>query len=137
MIIEHTKLWNFIDQYCFKLTWSVNEADKNTQLNKLSLADWKILIKIKFILKLFFIITNHLEKNAINRNCGVLWKVVLGNEYLIQFFEDQHTQLKNNIDIIYLKIFIALVLDKLKDYLDKTNRSAVWLAAIMFYSKHK
>ena len=40
MIIERAiKLWDSIDQYCFKLTLSADEADKDVQLDELSSAD--------------------------------------------------------------------------------------------------
>ncbi len=62
---------------------------------------------------------------------------MLGIECLIQPLEDQYTRLKNDIATTHLTTFVALALDKLKDYLGKTNRSAVWLAAIVLYPKHK
>ncbi len=69
MMIEHAiKLRDSIDQYCFRLTRSANEADKDTQLDELSSAYWEILIKIKSILKPFIITIKHLERNAINRS---------------------------------------------------------------------
>ncbi len=79
------------DQYCFKLTRSADKTDKDVQLDELSSADWKILVKIKSILKPFFITTKHLEGNAIDGNHGALWEVVLGIECLIQSLGDQHT----------------------------------------------
>lgn len=43
MMIERViKLRDSIDQYCFKLTRSADEADKDRQLDELSLADWEI-----------------------------------------------------------------------------------------------
>ncbi len=110
-----------IDQYCFKLTRSADEIDKDVQLDELSSADWEILVKIKSILKLSFITTKHLKRNTIDGNHSALWEVVLGIECLIQSLEDQHTQLKNGIDTTHLTTSVALALDKLKDYLDKTN----------------
>ena len=138
MMIEHAiKLRDSIDQYCFRLTRSANEADKDTQLDELSSADWEILIKIKSILKPFIITTKHLERKAINRSHGALWEVLLGIEFLIQSLEDQYTRLKNDIGTIHLTTSVAFVLDKLEDYLGRTNRSAVWLAAIVLHPKHK
>ena len=138
MMIERAiKLRDSVDQYCFKLTQSADEADKNTQLDELSSADWEILVKIKSILKPFFITTKHLERNAIDGSHGALWEVVLGIECLIQYLEDQHTRLKNDIGTVHLTTSVALALDKLEDYLGKTNRSAVWLAAIVLHPKHK
>ncbi len=58
------------------------------QLDELSSADWEILIKIKSILKSFFITTKHLEGIAIDGSHGVLCEVVLGIECLIQSLED-------------------------------------------------
>ncbi len=73
MMIERAiKLQGSIDQYCFKLTRSADEADKNMQLNALSSADCEILFKIKSILKSFFITTKHLEGNAIDESHGAL-----------------------------------------------------------------
>ena len=84
MMIELAiKLRDSIDQYCFKLTRSADEADKDVQLDELSSADWEILVKIKSILKPFFITTKHLERNAIDGSHGVLWEVVLRIECLI------------------------------------------------------
>lgn len=60
---------------------------------------------------------------------------MLGIEYLIQSLEDQHTQLKNDIGTIHLIASVALALDKLEDYLGKTNRSVVWLAAIVLHQE--
>ncbi len=137
MIEDAIKLRNSIDLYCFKLTRSANEADKDVQLDELSSADWEILVKIKSILKPFFHTTNHLEGNALDRSHGELWEVMLGIECLIQSLEDQHTQLKNDIFTTHLTTSVALALDKLKDDLDKTNGSAVWLAAIVLHPKHK
>ncbi len=62
---------------------------------------------------------------------------MLGIECLIQSLENQHTRLKNDIGTTHLTTSVALALDKLKDYLGKTNRSAVWLAAIVLHPKHK
>lgn len=42
MIERVIKLRDSIDQYCFKLTRPADEADKDTQLDELSLADWEI-----------------------------------------------------------------------------------------------
>ncbi len=138
MIIEHAiKLWDSIDQYCFKLTRSADEADKDVQLDELSSADWETLVKIKSILKPFFLTTKHLEGNAIDGSHGALCKVVLGIECLIQSLEDQYTQLKNDISTTHLTTSVTLVLDKFEDYLGKTNRSAVLLAAIVLHPKHK
>ncbi len=125
MIEPAIKFWDSIDQYCFKLTRSADEADKNVQLDKLSSADWEILVKIKSILKPFFITTKHLEGNAIDRSHGALWEVVLGIECLIQSLEDQHTQLKNDICTTHLTTSVALALGKREDYLGKPNRSTV------------
>ena len=73
IIIERTiKRGDSIDRYCFKLTRSADEADKDVQLDELSLADWEILVKIKSILKPFFITTKHLEGNAIDESKGAL-----------------------------------------------------------------
>ncbi len=84
MMIERAiKLRDSIDQYCFKLTRSVDKADKNVQLDELSSADWEIIVKIKSILKPFFITTKHLEGNAIDGSNSKLWEVVLGIECLI------------------------------------------------------
>lgn len=86
MMIERAiKLWDSSDQYCFKLSFirSADEADKDTQLDELSLADWEILVKIKSILKPFFITTKHLEGNAIDGSHGALWEVVFGIKCLI------------------------------------------------------
>ncbi len=84
MMIELAiKLRDSIDQYCFKLTRSTDEAGKNVQLDEPFLADWKIFVKIKSILKPFFITTKHLERNAIDGSHGVLWEVVLRIECLI------------------------------------------------------
>ncbi len=90
-------------------------------MDELSSADWEILIKIKSILKPFFITTKHLEGNAIDGSHSALWEIVLGIECLIQSFENQHTRLKNDIDTTHLTTSVALALDKLKDYLGKTN----------------
>ena len=62
---------------------------------------------------------------------------MLGIECLIQSLEDQHTRLKNDINTAHLTTSVALALDKLEDYLGRTNRSAVWLAAIVLHPKHK
>ena len=62
---------------------------------------------------------------------------MLGIEFLIQSPEDQHTRLKNDIGTTHLTTPIALALDKLEDHLRKTNRSTVWLAAIVLHPKHK
>ncbi len=62
---------------------------------------------------------------------------MLGIECLIQSLEDQRTRLKNDIGTTHLTTSVALALDELEDYLGKTNRSAVWLAAIMLHLKHK
>lgn len=98
MMIERAiKLRDSIDQYCFKLTRSADEADKDARLDEISSADWEILVKIKAILKPFFITTKHLEGNATDGSHGALWEVVLGIECLLQSLEDQHTRLKNNI----------------------------------------
>lgn len=92
MMIERAiKLRDSTDQYCFKLTRSADEADKNAKLDELSSADWEILVKIKSILKVFFITTKHLEGNAIDGSHGALREAVLGIECLIQSLEDQHT----------------------------------------------
>ncbi len=45
--------------------------------------------------------------------------------------------MKNDIGTIHLTTSVALALDKLEDYLVKTNRSAVWLATIVLHPKHK
>ena len=90
-------------------------------MDELSSAEWDILVKIKSILKPFFITTKHLEGNAIDGSHGVLWEVVLGIECLIQSLENQHTRLKNDIGTTHLTTSVALALDKLKDYLGKTN----------------
>ena len=137
MIERGIKLQDSIDQYCFKLTQSADEADKVVQLDELSSADWEILVKINSILKPFFITTKHLERNVIDRSHGTLWEVVLDIECLIQSLEDQYTRLKNDIGTIHLTTSVALALDKLEDYLVKTNRSAVWLATIVLHPKHK
>ncbi len=138
MMIERAiKLRDSIDQYCFKLTRFTDKADKDVQLGELSSADWEILVKIKSILNPFFITSKHLEGNAIDRSHDGLWEVVLGIECLIQSFEDQHTRLKNDIGTTHLTTSVALALDKLKNYLGKTNQSAVWLAAIVLHPKHK
>ncbi len=107
------------------------------QLDELSSADWKILVKIKSILKPFFIIIKHLERNAIDGSHVALWQIVLDLECLIQSLEDQHTRLKNDIDITHLTTYVALTFDKLEDYWGKTNQSVVWLAAIVLHPKHK
>ncbi len=92
MMIERAiKLWYSIDQYCFKLTRFADEADKDVQLDELSSADWEILVKIKSIIKPFFITTKHLEENVIDGSHRALWEVTLGIECLIQCLEDQHT----------------------------------------------
>ncbi len=80
--------------------------------------------------------TKHLEGNVIYGSHGALWEVVFGIEWLIQSLEDQHTQLKNDIGTTHLTTFVALTLDKLEDHLEKTNWSAVWLAAIVLHQKH-
>ncbi len=95
------------------------------QLDKLSSVDWEILVKIRFILKPFFITTKHLKENTIGGSHGALWKVVFGIECLIQSLENQHTRLKNDIGTTHLTTFVALALDKLKVYLGQTNLSVV------------
>ncbi len=122
MMIEHAiKLRDSINQYCLKLTRSANEADNDVQLDELSSADWEILVKIKSILKPFFIATKHLERNNMDRSHGALWKVVLGIEDLIQSLKDQQIRLKNVIGTTHLTTSVALALDKFEDYLGKTN----------------
>ncbi len=117
MMIERAiKLRDFIDQYCFKLTQSADEADKNVQLDELSSADWEILVKIKSIMKPFFITTKYPERNVIDGSHGKLSKVLLGIECRIPSLEDQHTRLKNDIGTTHLTTSVALALDKLKDY---------------------
>ena len=126
MIIECAiKLWDSIDQYSFKRTRSADEADKDVQLDELSSADWEILVKIKSILKHFFIITKHLEGNALKGSHCELCEVVFGIECPIQSLEDQHTRLKYDIGTNYLTTSVILALDKLEDYLGKTNQSEV------------
>lgn len=79
----------------------------------------------KSILKLFFIKIRHFKENTINKNYDILWEIMFNIEYLIQFLKNQYIWLKNNIIAVYLTIFVIMALDKLKNYLDKTNQSAV------------
>ena len=66
MIERPINLLDSIDQYCFKLTRTSDEADKDVQLDELSSTHWEILVKMKSILKSFFITTKHLEGNPMD-----------------------------------------------------------------------
>lgn len=82
MIIEHIiQFQNFIDQYCFIFTQLANNVDENILLNKLSLVNQKIFIKIQFIFKPFFIGTKYLKRNAIDKSHSVFQKIVSDIKY--------------------------------------------------------
>ncbi len=69
---------------------------------------------------------------------GELWKVVFGMEYLVQSLEEHYSRLAaDNYASAHLKTSIILALNKLEEYLGKTNRSAVWLATLVLNPKHK
>ena len=52
--------------------------------------------------------------------------------------EEHHSRLAGDIHTsTHLKTSIILALNKLEDYLGKTNRSAVWLASLVLNPKHK
>lgn len=70
------------------MTRFTHKADQDFGLDEIILNDLKMLIKIKSILKSFYITTKRLKDNAIKKHHGILWKVVIGLEYLIQLFQD-------------------------------------------------
>ncbi len=126
MIIEQAiKLKDALDSYHYKITRPTHEADRNYVLDEITSDDWETLIKIKSILKLFHVTTKHLESNAIKRSHGALWKVVIGLKCLIQSLQEQHIQLIHDVETKKLALSVSLALDKLEEYLRKTNRSAV------------
>ncbi len=99
--------------------------------------DWETLIKIKSILKPFYVTTKHLKGNATKRSRGALWELVIGLEYLIQSLKEQYIRLIHNVETKELALSVSLALGKLQEYLGKTNRSVVWMAAIILHPKHK
>ncbi len=51
----------------------ITDADRNFILDEITSDNWKTLIKIKSILKPFYVTTKHLEGNATKENHGALW----------------------------------------------------------------
>ncbi len=78
------KLKDALDSYHYKMTRSTHEVDQNFVLDEITSDDWETLIKIKSILKPFYVTTKHLEGNATKRSHGALWEVVIRLECLIQ-----------------------------------------------------
>ncbi len=54
------------------MTRSTHEADRNFVLDEITSDDWETLIKIKSILKPFYVTTKHLEGNATKGSHGAL-----------------------------------------------------------------
>lgn len=54
------------------MTHSIYKANQNFGLNEVILDNWEILIKIKLILKPFYIITKYEKGNVIKKSYGAL-----------------------------------------------------------------
>ena len=65
MINRAIQLRDSMDQYCYILGRSTEDADRSVDLDILSGNDWNALIQIKAILKPFYSVTKHLEGNAV------------------------------------------------------------------------
>ena len=139
MMIERAiKLKDSLDQYCYKMSKSADESDRSTIPDELQAKDWESLVGIKTILAAFFQTTKHLEANATTGTHGALWEVVIGMECLVLSLEEHHSRLAGDIHAsAHLKTSIILALNKLEDYLGRTNRSEVWLASLVLNPKHK
>lgn len=70
------------------MTCSTHKKDWNFVLDKITLYDWEILIKIKSILNPFYVTTKYLKGNATKKSHDALWKVVIGLECLIQSIQE-------------------------------------------------
>ncbi len=93
---------------------------------------------IKTILSAFFRTIKHIEGNATAGTHGELWEVLIRMECIVQSLEEHYSRLAgDNYAMAHLKTSIILALNKLEEYLGKTNRSAVWLASLLLNFKHK
>lgn len=71
MMIERAiKLKDALDSYYYKMTRSTHEADRNFGLDEITSDDWEMLIKIKSILKPFYVTTKHLEGKEVMVHYG-------------------------------------------------------------------
>lgn len=83
MIKQAIKLENALDSYYYKISFLNHEANRNFDLDEITSNNWKMLIKIKSILKPFYITTKHLKGIAIKKSQDTLCGVVIGLECLI------------------------------------------------------
>ena len=126
-----------MDQYCYLFSRSTEDTDHSVDLDTLNGNDWNALIRIKAILKPFYSVTKHLEGNAVDGTHGALWEVVMGLECLVDALQQIQIELANDIGTHDLNICVGLAIGKLEEHLGKTNRSAVWLAALVLHPRYK
>lgn len=70
----------------------------------------------------FFQTTNYLERNAIMDTYCELKEIIIGIKCLVQLLKKYYSQLAADIHIsTYLKTLIIFTLNKLENYLKKTN----------------
>lgn len=97
-----------------------------------------MLAKIKSILKPFYEVIKRLKGDAGEGSHGALWEVVVGLECLIQSLEEWKLRLTNDdVSTHQLNICVGLAMGKLMEYVGKTARSPVWLAALVLHPKYK
>lgn len=138
MMIERAiRLRESLDEYYHRLTRSLDPADKEAQEDGLSSGDWEMLVRIKSILGPFFQATKRMEGNVVEGTHGALWEVVVSLECLIQRLEEQQVILSNDLGNRYLSVCVGLALQKLTDYVGKTERAPVWLASLVLHPSLK
>lgn len=94
--------------------------------------------KIKSTLKPFYKVIKRLEENVVKGLHGAFWEVVVKLKYFIQNLEVWKLRFtKNDISIHQLNIYVGLAISKLIEYVSKTVKSPVWLAALVLHPKYK
>ncbi len=77
---------------------------------------------IKTILIVFFETIKHLKRNAMTGTHGALQVVAIGLKCPLQLLEEYHSRITRDINAnTPLKTSIIFALNKLEDYLEKTN----------------
>lgn len=135
MMIERAiKLKYAIHNYYYKMIRLIYLADECFVSDEITSDDCN---EIKSVLMLFYTTTKYLESNATKKGDDTLLKVVIRLECFTQLLHEQLTRLIHKVETKKLAFSISLDLNKLKEYLKRTNQFAGCKTAVVFHLKHK
>ncbi len=132
---KELKFWKSPENRNIKICRSIDSFTKTVGLDKPALNDWKILTKIKTILKLFYKVIKWWKLNVTKRSYWAIWEILSRAEWLIKSLKAKKILLEYNINIRLFNIYCHLTLNELIKYMGNNSRSLIWFAALILYSK--